>query len=219
MKKLILATAAMTLFTASAAQANNGHNRMYEVTLTNITKGQTFTPILGATHKKRIRLFSLGEEVSPELAVLAESGNVNPLQMLLDDMHGHVKDTVSTSGLLGPGESVTFTINGARRDANLSLAAMLIPSNDTFVAVDTMRLPSWGSKTFFANAYDAGSETNDEFCANIPGPACGGAGVSPEDEGEGFVHIASGIHGEADLAQSTYDWRGPVAKVSVRRMY
>lgn len=219
MKTLILATAAFTLLSAGAAQANYGHSRTYEVTVTNITKGETFTPILGASHKRQIGFFELGDPALPELAALAESGNVAPLKTLLDSLDNLVKDTATTEGLLGPGETVTFTIDSARRNANLSLAAMLIPTNDTFMSIDTVRLPSWGSKTFYANAYDAGSETNDEICANIPGPQCGGDGPSPADEGEGFVHVAAGIHGEGDLAVSTYDWRGPVAKVTITRVY
>ncbi|MGH8284414.1 MAG: spondin domain-containing protein, partial [Steroidobacteraceae bacterium] len=44
--------------------------RVYEVTITNITPGETFTPILVATHSGRIALFSLGEPASNELAIL-----------------------------------------------------------------------------------------------------------------------------------------------------
>jgi hypothetical protein len=219
MKKLILATAALTLLSAGAAQAGYGSSRTYEVTVTNITKGETFTPILGASHKRSIGLFELGEPASTELADLAESGNVAPLKNVLDGLPNLVRDTTVSPGLLGPGQSATFTIDSARRNANLSVAAMLIPTNDTFMALDTVRLPSWGSRTYYANAYDAGSETNDEICANIPGPQCGGTGPSPADEGEGFVHIASGIHGEAELLRSVYDWRGPVAQITVTRMY
>lgn len=219
MKKAILAGLAISLLGVCSAQANYGHNRTYEVTVTNITKGETFTPILGATHKRRIGFFELGEPASAELADLAESGNVAPLKTVLEGIPNLVQDTTVSDGLLSPGQSATFTINSARRNANLSVAAMLIPTNDTFMAIDTVRLPSWGTKIFYANAYDAGSETNDEICANIPGPQCGGAGPSPADEGEGFVHIAAGIHGESELPRSVYDWRGPVAKVTVTRVY
>jgi hypothetical protein len=67
-------------------------------------------------------------------------------------------------------------------------------------------------------AYDAGTELNDELCENIPGPLCGGGAVSAES-GEGFVHIANGIHGIGDLAPELYDWRNPVAKVTIRRTW
>ena len=51
---------------------------------------------------------------------------------------------------------------------------------------------------------------------NIPGPTCGVDGGSPE--GEGFVHVSGGIHGIGDLAPAEYDWRNPVATVTVTRM-
>jgi hypothetical protein len=94
---------------------------------------------------------------------------------------------------------------------------MLIPTNDSFVAIQNVALP----RHFAAHvvpAYDAGSEFNDELCANIPGPACGGAGDSEED-GEGYVHVSSGIHGIGDLEAASYDWRNPVARISIRRLH
>ena len=96
---------------------------------------------------------------------------------------------------------------------------MLLPTNDSFVALNRVRLPRYGKATYFARGYDAGSEPNDEWCANIPGPVCGGAGASPEAGGEGFVHVANGIHGIGDLDAAVYDWRNPVAKVVIKAVY
>ena len=58
-------------------------------------------------------------------------------------------------------------------------------------------------------------------CANIPGPACGGAGPSPDaaEGDEGYVHIHPGIHGIGDLDASEYDWRNPVAVIKIRRVW
>ena len=69
-----------------------------------------------------------------------------------------------------------------------------------------------------ADGYDAGSETNDELCATVPGPACRGAGPSPEDSGEGFVYIHNGVHSIGGLSAVEYDWRNPVAKVVIEHM-
>ena len=126
--------------------------------------------------------------------------------------------TADGNPLINPGESVTVYISGSKDFNRLSLAGMLLPTNDTFVAVNSMPLSNKASSGL-ALAYDAGSEMNDELCANIPGPQCGGAGV-PFSPGlaEGFVHISRGISGEGDLAVSAYDWRNPVAHVSVSRM-
>ena len=175
-----------------------------------------------ATHKADVGFFELGAAPSGELADLAEGGATGGLQGVLDSLPEYVMDT-NTSGttangnpLIEPGESVTIYIDGNRDYNRLSLAGMLLPTNDTFVAVDSMPLPRKYASSM-AIAYDAGSEMNDELCANIPGPQCMG---SPFSEGlaEGFVHVSRGISGEGDLNASDYDWRNPVARVTVRVM-
>lgn len=193
-----------------------GGEKMYSVTVTNTTAGQAFTPIIAATHSSNISFFELGQPASDELEMLAEGGNTMPLEDLLNANASLTSDVVTTGGLLGPGESVTFYIEGHLRHDVLSFAAMLLPTHDTFVAVNSVPLPVKQSMTH-AVAYDAGTEVNDESCANIPGPYCMGAPYSAED-GEGFVHVANGIHGIGDLAPEMFDWRNPVASVSIRRM-
>ena len=211
---MLVAVLAVLTFTTAGALA--APPRAYEVTVTNITKGQTFTPILGAAHRAGISLFVAGMPSSMALAELAEGGATGPLADLLAASPDLVSGMGSSGGLLGPGESVTFTIDTSRRFKRLSLAAMLLPTNDTFVALNGVRLPSQ-NEVFFAQAYDAGSEINDEKCDSIPGPLCGGAGFG-DDDGEGFVHHAAGISGIGDLGPSAYDWRGAVARVYVKRV-
>ena len=210
------------MLASTAVQADGNGAQEYEVTITNITQGQTFTPLLAATHKKRVQIFETGEPAIPELATLAESGNIAPLDALLMAMPNNVFDTVNSAGLLpngllGPGESVTLRIRATGSFNRISVVGMLIPTNDTFVALNSAPLPS-RSGSHVVPAYDAGSEYNDELCVNIPGPPCGGAGDSVED-GEGFVHISSGIHGIGDLQAASYDWRNPVARIDIRRVH
>ncbi len=207
------------LLAAGAVNADSGHHgtRTYEVTITNITPGQTFTPILAATHKNSVRLFKLGAPASEELAILAESGDTLPLSDLLTSMPRRVLDTSGTGDLLHPGKTMSFKIKANSRFDRLSFAGMLIPTNDTFVAINSVRLPRKHT-VFSAKAYDAGSEVDDELCANIPGPFCMGAGPSDEN-GEGYVHIGNGIHDIGDLDAAEYDWRNPVARVSVVRVH
>jgi hypothetical protein len=192
--------------------------RQYEVTVTNITRGESFTPSLVATHRDGVRLFASGAAASPELASLAEGGDTAPLAGLLE-ASGDVAAVATSEGLLTPGQSVTIPIETRGKARQLSLAAMLIPTNDAFVGVTGVELPRRRGSTasYTAPAYDAGSEPNDEDCANIPGPACGGEGGSPGASGEGYVHVHAGIHGIADLPSATYDWRNPVARISIRR--
>jgi hypothetical protein len=97
---------------------------------------------------------------------------------------------------------------------------MLIPTNDAFVALNGIEAPV-GNKTLtlFAPAYDAGTEANDELCASIPGPVCGGEGFNASRAGaEGFVHIHAGIQGIGDLSPAMYDWQNPVARITIRRV-
>jgi hypothetical protein len=211
---------AVLAIAATGAQATE-ERWTYEVTVTNITYNQQFTPLLLATHKPEITFFKLGAPAIAELATLAEEGNVAPLRTLLD-ASPLVRATAAGDGLLNPGKSITFKIQGNPWRDRLSLAAMLIPTNDAFVALNAVPLPhvGWGEQTHFARAYDSGSEVNNELCVSIPGPSfaeCGGSGGGARaGGGEGFVHVHRGIHGVGDLKPINRDWRNPVAQVRVR---
>jgi hypothetical protein len=215
-----LVVGALAAAAAFGAQANDSVHT-YEVTVTNITYNQRFTPLLLASHQPTIRFFTLGQPALPQLATLAEEGNVGPLRALLDGSP-LVRATAAGNGLLDPGQSITFRIEGNPWKERLSLAAMLIPTNDAFVAVNAMQLPfpGWPAQSATAVAYDAGSEVNDELCASIPGPffaECGGSGGGARaGGGEGFVHVHRGMHGIGDFKPNARDWRNPVAQVSVR---
>jgi hypothetical protein len=192
--------------------------RHFEVTITNLTPGISFTPLLVATHSPRVAMFRPGQAASDALALLAEGGDTAPLRTQLEQS-GESLDSVATSGLLAPGASVKVRVRANGRFDRLSIAGMLLPTNDGFVALNSLDLP-WDRAPYTVTliGYDAGSEPNDERCANIPGPHCGGAGASPGVGGEGFVHVHNGIHGFADLSASTYDWRNPIAQVTIRRV-
>lgn len=200
----------------AALSASQTFADTYQVTVVNSTRGQTFTPRLGVVHNSG-NLFSVGQPALGEIATIAESGNVAPAMALLESVPDLVTDIEVGAGLLAPGGTQTIMVEGQPGQL-LSILAMLIPTNDAFVAVNAVALPASGSMTVIARAYDAGSEPNDELCANIPGPRCGGAGDSPDVNGEGYVHIHGGIHGVGDLAAATYDWRNPVAFVKITRM-
>ena len=226
MKRLLVSVVLFAF--AVPVSADNYHEyrkgALYEVTITNLTKASQFTPILAATHRRSISYFELGQPPSPGLALMAEDGNVG---LLADELSatGKVLDTANSADVLGTppllfaGQSVTLQLESdGRRNVRLSFAAMILPTNDSFVALNSVRLPRFGKTTYLALGYDAGSEPNDEWCANIPGPLCGGVGASEEAGGEGHVHVANGIHGIADVPAATYDWRNPVARVTVKRV-
>ena len=202
---------------------DEGRGRRFEVTVTNLTRGQQFTPLLVASHKAGVTLFELGSPVSPQLATLAEEGNTEPLASLLSGQP-EVLNVISGSGLTDPGKSVTLVVETRGAFDHISVAAMLIPTNDGFFAVNGVEGPNGNkSLTIFSPAYDAGSERNDELCASIPGPffaECGGpgGGAAPSGGEEGFAHIHAGIHGIGDFNAAERDWRNPVARVVIRRI-
>lgn len=215
LRKLIFGAALGTAALPAIALA--GGTDMYEVTVTNITRGETFTPILVVSHKSGHPLYTLGAPASEELIAVAESGDIAPMQMKLVDS-GMAFDAASSDGLLAPGQSVTVTVKTKGDFDYISVVSMLIPTNDAFFAVNGVKAPEGKrTKSIMSPAYDAGSELNDELCAHIPGPVCGGEALSVED-GEGYVHIHGGIHGIGDLQASDYDWRNPVAKISIKRV-
>ncbi len=215
---------AATVTPASAQYYYYGQqDREYEVTITNAS-ATVFTPILAVAHNSGVKLFEVGTQAGPELTELAESGSPAGFAALAADNPELVGDAQASGGPLGPGQSVVVDLSAPRNFRLLSIAAMLLPTNDSFVGLQSVSLPRFRGQTrsYQAVGYDAGSETNDELCANIPGPQCDGVGLSPDDAGEGYVRVSPGIQGIGDLpganAGVQYDWRNPVAIVSVKRV-
>lgn len=222
MKPIKTLFTAATLLSATALfnpTAMASDDAMYEITVTNITQGEIFTPIMAVTHTHGVKLFEIGEPASNELEQMAEGGDTGPLINKLVAT-GETLDVATTSDVLFPGASVTLNVRTDRKHAHVSVASMLVPTNDAFFAVNGIHGPRGkSSKTVFSPAYDAGTENNDESCAHIPGPpfACTGEGYNPAG-GEGYVYIHPGIHGQGDLSAASYDWRNPVAKIQIRRV-
>ncbi len=209
--KFLFSVAALFSIILSTAYAE-----LYEVTVTNLTRGQVFSPVFAVTHNPNQALFTAGEAATPELAALAQDANADDLADLLSSTPGF-NEIVHGTSAIPPGKSETLLIHGNRRARFISLASMLVTTNDAFMAVNSMRLPH-RSSMMTVPAYDAGAEANDESCAYIPGPPCGSANATSNEAGEGFIHIHSGIHGVGDLNAAEYDWRNPVAKISIRRV-
>jgi hypothetical protein len=216
MKKQLILAAALLAAAGPAAAAK------WLVEVTNVTPDQTFTPVLLVTHYGDGGIFELGQPASDELSILAEGGDTGPLGTLLGTGSGRSAQTID--GLVMPGQSVKAWID-ARPGQRLTLAAMLIPTNDTFIAVDSVFLPFHGETSLTVPAYDAGSEANDQSCVSIPGPVCGGEGYSPvNNDPVGFVHVSNGFHDlssldPAALSPVQYTWNNPVAIVTIRRVH
>ncbi len=196
----------------------------YEITVTNLTRGVVFTPPLIALHKAGVTIFNEGDPANTDLEMVAEMGMTGDLQATLD-ADPNVAATATAGGApFGPGQSVSAEIEANRSFNRISLVGMLLPTNDGFFGVNGVKIPyarRGEAVVLYSPGYDAGTEENDELCANIPGPSdiCGGAGGGPGGSDEGFVvHVHSGIQGVGDLSPEDYDWRNPVAKISIRRV-
>lgn len=215
-----------SLFLMSPAFAQEQSGTAYRVTITNITKGQIFSPPIAVVHKRDISLFQLGQPASANLALMAEDGMAGPLAEELA-AHELVRDVTVSEGPLMPGQSVALEVRGDGRFDRVSVAGMLVTTNDTFFAATLQRPPSYdvfvknggrGMAYGLAEAYDAGTEANSEDCAFIPGPPCGNGGVHDPAEAEGYVYISNGIHGIADINSDAYDWRSSVAVITIERL-
>jgi len=117
---------------------------------------------------------------------------------------------------------------------------MLLPTNDGFVGLNSVHLPtSPGATTqWYARAYDAGTEANDEVIgggapgvAGFPAPppiVASGTGTNASGihvAAEGFVTVHRGVIGDldanggpSDINAAVHRWDGPVAAVSVRML-
>ncbi len=207
----------------------------YEVQVTNLTRGQRFTPVLVASHEEGVRIFELGAAASPQIKTIAEEGNPGPLGDLLRG-NEKVCDVTNSPApppvtrLIGPGATISISLAAGGKCDHFSVASMLIPTNDAFLALNGMPGPRKKGEvvTYLVPAYDAGTERNDEMCSSIPGPGfaecitpsnpAGDGGGAAVGMGEGFVHIHAGIHGIGNLNAGMRDWRNPVARITIRRI-
>ena len=238
----VLMLACLVMATSVDAEGDDGGPQgpaMYEVTLTNLNSGQPLSQPIVWTHTDNYRLFTLGEPASLELKIPAEEGYNQPLFDALKANHnvldiqrttvfpdGALRSALITDpgfGSFGP-KTAKFTLRGDGKYRFVTVATMLGVTNDTFTAV-TIPLPATGTVEAFGIAYDAGTEKNTEQWKDIPcgqGPSCVTNPYSPNpapDPGtEGYVFVAAGIQGIADIPKEIFDWKNPVALVSVKRI-
>jgi len=194
---------------------------VYQVWVTNLTRGQVLAPPVAITHTRDFSLFTLGAPASPGLAALAEDAVVDTLFAELE-ANDEVLDFAVGDAPIPPGATAVLEVESRFPHDLITVTQMLVQTNDAFFAAGGApgpRGPDQRQVTFYATAYDAGSEANTELCASIPGPPCGNALVRDTADAEGFVHVHAGIHGIGDLPASRWDWRNPVAKVKVVRLH
>ena len=196
-----------------------------DISITNATKGIYFTPILVAAHDSSLFMFRAGETASAELEAMAEGGDISGLSSVITNAGGVVSENPA-SGILNPGVTTSLTIDTGDLKY-LSLSAMLLPTNDGFVGLDSWKIPDQtGTYKVSLNGYDAGTEANDELAGSMPNPpfitfGSGGTGVETAVTNN-KVHIHPGNIGDdnatggiSDLDNSSHRWLNPVATIKI----
>jgi Spondin_N len=212
-----------TLFAIGSAGADDdGGAKTWRVTITNLTPAgpgapgsQPLSPPLVAVHSSKADVWSVGDSASHGVAAIAEDANNSVLETALPQLDG-VKNVVTVPG--GPipsGASRTFEVETDGTFNRLSLVTMLVNTNDAFTGLDSLQLRGQG-ETRSTNAYDAGSETNNELASHIPGPCCNNPFVrAPEGK---LIRHHDGILGVGSLSPALYDWNDPVARIVIERV-
>tara|TARA_R110002167_G_scaffold42226_7_gene128410 strand:+ start:380 stop:1090 length:711 start_codon:yes stop_codon:yes gene_type:complete len=208
--------------------------RSVDIEITNLTHALYFTPLLVTAHKPSLNLFEPGHPASPQLQEMAEGGELDGL-LQLASAAGAASTVNPAGGLLAPGAQTTVTGMKIKHHSQLSLMAMILPTNDGFVGLDNWTIPKkHGRYTVYLNAYDAGTEINDEVItgggapgvAGIPADPGGNSGTGATGvatmEEHAKVHIHRGVIGDRDLDGGSSDlddrvhhWLNPVAKVVI----
>jgi hypothetical protein len=223
------------------AETSQNGSYQYEITVTNLTKRNAFSRIVAYSHNKGYQVYNEGQPASEGLAAMSQSGIrfdefVDELEAIKDIFEITVADDILTNG-----QSVRVIVNANSHHSHISMAAMIAPTNDGFIAINGIKGPRRLNKisTYYLHALDSGSEANTELCDrgetldhhdsnSIPMPIALCIGslsghpvmeppvVDPAEEG--YVHTHPGIKGIGDLHPAIYDWRNPVAKVTVIRV-
>ncbi|MEM7114524.1 MAG: spondin domain-containing protein [Chloroflexota bacterium] len=232
-----------TVFANSSAASNHatsdhavgtsgGH---YRVTIENLVTGQPISPPVAATHNPSVGIFAVGELASDELEAIAENGDQSGMAALLGGVAG-VTDVVDVGRPLTPAgstaagfsDTVAFNIYAHPGDV-FSFAGMLICTNDGIVGLNRATLPHNGTRHFYAQAYDAGTEDNSELSADIVDPCSGIGPVGLAGDPNGNENVAvdtnpavaiahhPGVAATGDLLPA-HNWNGPIAKVTITRL-
>lgn len=196
----------------------------YTITVTNNSSGTYLTPLLVAGHSDhQTRIFAYGKAASPELQAVAEGGNIEPLAAQFEAAGAEVIRNPA-GGLLGPGESTTFSLS--IENTRISLVSMILPTNDGFIALDNANLRE-GAQYLYA--IDAGTEANDEQITGGGAPNTAGIPADPggkananapgisRQSAEGSVDRHPGITGGegSALDPEVHGWSGAIASIEI----
>ncbi len=139
---------------------------------------------------------------SVALEKLAEGGDAS--EFITQAMDNEVATGLGT-GPIPPGMSEDITISDVMwsEDLQITLATMLVNTNDAFSGVTGVGLSDLEVgeyKKYYLNIYDSGTEANSEVAATIPGPVGAGEnrGYLPERDDSDSVLIHMGVISQDD---------------------
>lgn len=202
--------------------------RTYEISISNVTPNQPFSPIAVILHTSGYQAWVDGESASTALEVLAEGGDNSGL---LSDASEHSAYLASDSGagIITPGdnESVQLEVD-AQNGVSLSVVTMLVNTNDAYTGINASSieaLSSGESISYNTPVWDAGTESNTEAAGTIPGPADpGGEGFNAtrSDSSDrvrfhsGIISNQDGLSGSVLTADHRFD--NPSAVITITRL-
>lgn len=227
-KKLFLAIA------LASSSIGNVSAQELSISFTNLTHGNHFTPLLFSAHAEDQHLFEISTSASSNLQAMAEGGDISGLVADLTALNADITANPA-AGLMAPGQSVSFELDTHEINSKLSITAMILPTNDGFVGLDSLNIPTRaGTYTYYLNGYDAGTEVNDEIingggapgAAGIPADPLGQNGMNAtgviNSENNTNIHVHRGVIGDTDTTGGASDldsrihrWLNPVARLVI----
>ncbi len=208
-----------------AARSDRG-SATYRVTIENLTQGQPFSPPVLAAHGGGFDMFEVGRAASDELAAIAQDGEPGPM-FLAARASGSVTEAVNAGAAVPPKGMLRREIRANHGD-RLSIASMLVCTNDGFWALDAVALPAQGAQSFMATGYDAGREQNTEQSEHIVDTCSIPRPLPGDNDGNMNRPVASnpvepirdhpGVKGTGELDPGFHGFANPVARITVERV-
>ncbi|MFC2111418.1 spondin domain-containing protein, partial [Bacteroidota bacterium] len=128
-----------------------------------------FSKLIGWSHDSTSTFFKVGTMASGGIQKMAESGSVSPLDFEINNRvsSGEGFQLVVGDNLSSGTGNITVLINVDEKHPSVTLATMVAPSPDWYVAVVNINLLKNGQfineKTMSAHVYDSGTDNGTTF--------------------------------------------------------
>jgi hypothetical protein len=225
----VLSAVALVVVADATPASSAAATQSWRITVENLTDdaassvGQPLSPPLVGVHTTAADLWTVGRPASEIIRFIAEDGDPFFGQPLLAATPGvRSSSIVLAPGLppelqpIFPGQSRSAVVTTTQNANRLSIAMMLGATNDAFTGLDSLHLRGRGG-VYLVNAYDAGTERNNEDAAFM-GALGGLAALYVRDPEHGVIAPHPGIRGDNDLSPAIWGWDDPVARITVERL-